>query len=30
MTTFHVLAILSGAGTGAMVVILMVTWALDR
>jgi hypothetical protein len=30
MTTFNVLALFSGAGAGAMVVILMVAWALDR
>jgi hypothetical protein len=30
LTTFNVLALFSGLGAGAMVVILMVAWALDR
>jgi len=30
MTTLNVLALFSGAGTGAMIAFLMVAWALDR
>jgi hypothetical protein len=30
MTTLSVLALLSGAGTSAMIAFLIVAWALDR
>jgi hypothetical protein len=30
MTIFNVLALFSGVGAGAMVVVLIVAWALDR